>query len=204
MLTKTCTACGVEKSVDEYYKIKAGKYGVKAECKCCSKAYYLANREAKLEQQKAYKQANKEVIAEKYKAYSQVNKEALAKKKRVYRQANKEAIAKQKRAYIDANKEFVAELKKVYRKTNRHIFNAFNAKRRATKLQATPAWADLEAIKGMYKLAAIFNSTGINLHVDHIVPLISDKVCGLHCEANLQLLSASDNIKKGNRQWPDM
>jgi hypothetical protein len=92
----------------------------------------------------------------------------------------------------------------VYQKTNPHLINALNAKRKARKLQATPAWADLEAIKGIYLLAAIFNRTGMDIHVDHIVPLISDKVCGLHCEANLQLLSASDNISKGNRHWPDM
>jgi hypothetical protein len=55
----------------------------------------------------------------------------------------------------------------------------------------------------MYQLATIFNRTGMNLQVDHIVPLQSDLVCGLHCEANLQLLPASDNISKGNRHWPD-
>lgn len=163
MLTKTCTACGVEKSVDEYHKLKAGKYGAKAECRFCSaerrKEYYLANRKTYIEQARAYRQANKEAVTEQ---------------------------------------------KKAYRKANPHIINAIKAKRRATQQQATPVWADLEAIKEMYQLAAIFNSTGINLQVDHIVPLQNDRVCGLHCEANLQLLPASDNIKKGNRYWPDM
>jgi hypothetical protein len=193
MLTKTCTACGVEKSVDEYHKMKALKYGVKAECKCCSakrgKEYYLANKEA---------------IDERNKAYFEDNREAVAKYRKAWRAANKEAVAEQRKAWLATNKEAVAEQKKAYQKANPHIFNAHSAKRRATKLQATPAWADHETIKGMYQLAVLFNSTGINLHVDHIVPLISDKVCGLHCEANLQLLSATENKSKGNRQWPDM
>jgi hypothetical protein len=162
-LTKVCTTCEAKKSVGDYYKEKAGKYGVRADCKCC------ANK-----QRKAYKQANKQSIAEKDKAYYQANKEAVA-----------------------AHRVF-------YRKANPHIGNAISAKRRASKMQATPAWADLEAIKGMYQLATIFNRTGMNLQVDHIVPLQSDLVCGLHCEANLQLLPASDNISKGNRHWPDM
>lgn len=192
-LTKVCTACGVEKGVGDYHKIKAGKHGVMAECKCCyavrTKAYYEANKESMLEQAKAYKKANKETVSERMKAYYQANKEAVAEREKAYREANKEAVA---------------ERKKAYRKANPHIINAIKAKRRATKLQATPAWADLEAIKGMYELAAIFNCTGLNLHIDHIVPLQSNLVCGLHCEANLQLMPSSDNISKGNRHWPDM
>jgi hypothetical protein len=44
----------------------------------------------------------------------------------------------------------------------------------------------------------------VEYHVDHIVPLTSDLVCGLHCEANLQIAVGKDNIAKNNRWWPDM
>ena len=103
----------------------------------------------------------------------------------------------------EANKETLLKQKAAYKKANRHIGNAHNAKRKVSKLQSTPAWVDLEAIKGMYQLATIFNRTGMNLHVDHIIPLQSDLVCGLHCESNMQLMPASDNISKGNRHWSD-
>lgn len=68
------------------------------------------------------------------------------------------------------------------------------AKRRAAKLKATPKWADLDEIKNVYLEAKYFG-----MHVDHIVPLQGKNVCGLHVWDNLQLLSPSENIKKGNK-----
>lgn len=72
--------------------------------------------------------------------------------------------------------------------------NACNAKARAIRLHALPAWADLEAIEKVYVEAA-----RKNMHVDHVIPLRGKVVCGLHVEENLKLLTAEENLKKGNR-----
>jgi hypothetical protein len=37
--SKICTQCEIEKSLDEFYNQKFGKYGKKAECKRCTKKY---------------------------------------------------------------------------------------------------------------------------------------------------------------------
>ena len=75
----------------------------------------------------------------------------------------------------------------------------------AKKLQAIPAWADREHIQTFYDIAdAYWIAFGIEFEIDHIVPLRSSKVCGLHVSENLQLLPPLANRSKNNRHWPDM
>jgi hypothetical protein len=79
------------------------------------------------------------------------------------------------------------------------------AQRKARRLKASPIWRNQFFIDEIYHLAKIRSkATGIKWHVDHIVPLKSDIVCGLHTEANLQVIPAQTNQKKGNWTWPDM
>lgn len=76
---------------------------------------------------------------------------------------------------------------------NKSDYIAKDAKRRASKLNATPKWSQDYDIKEFYK------NRPDGYHVDHIIPLQSDIVCGLHIINNLQYLPASENLKKGNR-----
>lgn len=59
---------------------------------------------------------------------------------------------------------------------------------RACRAEVSRAWSSMEEER-----------TGKAVHVDHIYPLNSPIVCGLHVEDNLRLLFAGDNIAKGNR-----
>lgn len=73
-------------------------------------------------------------------------------------------------------------------------------KRRAALKIATPSWADHGAIEAFYVEARrLTDETGILHEVDHIVPIQGKRVCGLHVEANIQILTKIDNVKKHSK-----
>ncbi len=108
-------------------------------------------------------------------------------------------VITRRRAY-NKDKERHLAVNRAWAEANPDRRAAHSAKRRAFKLRATPSWAQLEVIKSWYTLAKLFDKTfGEVHHVDHIVPLQGKHICGLHVEYNLQVLTATENISKGNR-----
>ena len=106
------------------------------------------------------------------------------------------------RASYLRNREATRAKHKQWKKHNPSLVNASKAKRRATKLSATPSWLTDEhhtQIAYTYWLAKDLESiSGESYHVDHIVPLQGKNVCGLHVPWNLQVLPATENLKKSN------
>ena len=128
---------------------------------------------------------------------------------------NKQLTKDRARARDIANPEQAAARKAKWREENREQHNAINrewfannkdkrasyqAKRKATILQRTPAWdPNTHLIMAKYQLAAMLTkASGIEHHVDHIIPLQGKKVSGLHTFANLRVIPGSDNVKKSN------
>jgi len=143
----------------------------------CSREWYVANKDRVREKQ------NK-LGRERYSA----NKNKFAEKAKNYRKRNKEEIAAKMARWQRENKDLV---------------NAATSKRRAAKTKATPAWVtsqDFKNISAVYTMAARLTSClGVEHHVDHIVPLRGDVVCGLHVPWNLAVIPAKLNISKGNK-----
>jgi len=97
------------------------------------------------------------------------------------------------------NTEYHNEYMRKHSKENRWIYNNRDARRRAAELKATPSWANLEQIERIYKLRKkVSDKTGVEHHVDHIIPLQGESICGLHVESNLAVVPARMNLSKGN------
>lgn len=134
--------------------------------------------------------------------------------------ANKERVQKNFAKWYAQNKERLIEKSSQWREKNRERYEANQAAwrervshrrcaqaalRRAGIPQAMPAWANRFFISEAYRLAKLRSRlTGIQWHVDHIVPLNSEIVCGLHVENNLQVIPAAVNLRKQNFTWPNM
>lgn len=89
------------------------------------------------------------------------------------------------------------------REARRAVSLFHTGKRRAAKLNRTPPWSDLDAMRAIYAQARRMTvETGIPHHVDHVIPLQGKLVSGLHVPNNLQILTGSENSKKRNRYEP--
>jgi hypothetical protein len=183
---KHCTVCKQLKEDDAFYRRKAG--GLYSSCKKCDiarrSAWTLNNPERVRAQQNTWRVANQDHVTRRQKTSRKANPE----KSRAH-------VAKWRAANTDAARAAVS----VWRKANKAYGVAMQNAREAAKIKATPKWADKAAISAMYAEA---QRTG--MQVDHVVPLRSKWVCGLHTPANLQLLTPHDNAVKGNHHWPDM
>lgn len=115
-------------------------------------------------------------------------------------EANRKNAKELRKANPESNRARVAAWKKAFPEK----VAANTAARDKRVRDASPSWASREAINDVYQRARMLTATtGIPHVVDHIVPLRSKLVCGLHCEFNLEVITAEDNLKKSNRWWID-
>lgn len=132
--------------------------------------------------------------------WREANKDQRAEYRDEYRANNPDKTKADNDRFRGANREKRAAQTAEYRKANPGQNRAAVARWRAAVLRATPAWADQDAITAVYVEAArLTDEQGRVYHVDHIVPLRGENVCGLHVAWNLQPLPASENCRKSNR-----
>ena len=93
--------------------------------------------------------------------------------------------------------------KKIHKQRNPDYYNVLTSLRKRRHRNATPKWLTYKQkneIKQLYQIAVTMTkTTGERYVVDHIVPLISDEVCGLHVPWNLRVITQEENLKKSNK-----
>ena len=151
---------------------------------------YVANRESEARAQAAYRAAHADQL----------------KAARRQRYAETAEVSKlHARDWYSNNWDRARATRDEWAKANPGRVAAAKAARKRQIRRATPRWADRLAIAALYdKAIDKSNREGLTYHVDHIVPIQSKLVCGLHVPCNLQVMLGSDNIRKSNRVWPDM
>ena len=142
--------------------------------------------------------------------------EAAEKRADYFREYNKrEDVKERKNDWYEAHKEQVIqaaatrplEVKRVYQKAwkerNTVWVRADTKARRRKHREATPLWLTREQkgqIRELYKIAiTMTKTTGEQYVVDHIIPLRSEVVCGLHVPWNLRVIPRQENLLKSNK-----
>lgn len=221
--SRVCKDCGTEKPINEFYrKGNSGRFFTSCKdcCKARDKLNYEKNKEAKLAKCAIRRSEKKDYIKQYMAAYYLKNRERVLERCEEYRNrdgvkdrqrergnqyyaARSAEIQSKRKAALMADEERrlrYIEYQKRHYQENKPMYRAKLNRYRVKKFSATPAWADLEAIKRVYQLAdKISKETGIKHEVDHIVPLQGKTVCGLHVECNLQVIPYYQNRSKANK-----
>ena len=179
---KICTKCLQEKDKSSFYSCwnnQRNKYYYRSMCKECDKASsrnrHYGSKEKNNERSREWHLANKK--------YANVKRRAA-----YHAEPDNEKRRKRQKHY----------------KENKTLYLHHSKLRKSAIKNAAAKWRNDDYIKDLYRncreAEEIFNAVGVNVkfHVDHIIPLNHDKVCGLHVENNLQILNAEENLSKSN------
>lgn len=188
---KICRSCKNNKSLSEFTKHDACKFGVESVCKDCKKIKYIKNQNHILENKKKYYEKNKELIRTKQKNYYDSNSHKIIQQKCIYTS---------KKLKTDLNYRLKSNLRS-------RLFNAIKG-----DYKKGSAISDLgcsisffrDYIASKFKQNMSWDNYGY-WHIDHIIPLASfnlnnrDEILKACHYTNLQPLWAKENLLKGSR-----
>lgn len=180
MDAKECTKCRDVKSLELFAKHSKNKDGLNFWCKQCMSDY-----------RRSYNQTKKAKAASRASSlkHHKANRDRLVADMKVYHQDNRDRILSRQKEYYEQNLPYMLQRASVGR---------------GERAKRNVSWANQQLIDAYYiEAKRLEELTGIQFHVDHIIPLQGDLVSGLHVETNLQLLPAHENIGKSNSFDPD-
>lgn len=163
---------------------------------------YRNKNQAKIrEYRKWYHIRNCHKIREKVRQWKKENvtPEEERERLKIWRRNNIEKARERARIWAQRHAESKREYNRKWKRDNADKNLAQVMARYADKLQRIPPWADKGRIVDVYSAARIIKEqTGVDVHVDHIIPLRGKGVSGLHVHTNLQIIPADVNLSKSN------
>lgn len=219
---KICRICNVSQELKHYHLRKSSKDGRRSECIECTKiikkdwrnnnkpkiAQYakkyadLHSEKLKLLRKTTRQKArvlNPEKFKTEYKAWYSANKEKAKQSTEQWKAKNPSWYQN----YYIRKKEHIQEYRKKWAQNNIALVRNKTRHYQMLKRKASPCWLTAiqkAQIQEMYDVAvALEMQTGIPHHVDHIHPLNSKDLCGLHVPWNLQVITRKANIAKSNK-----
>lgn len=113
-----------------------------------------------------------------------------------------EKVRKDNLSYRQRYREELNAYRRNWAKENKERVLFHNASRRCKTLQRTLPGFEDEILELFYERERLSTLFGRTYHVDHVVPLESEYVSGLHVPWNLQVIPAEQNLSKRNKFTP--
>lgn len=193
---KRCYVCKATKPITEFGLQSRSKDGHRGECKSCRQL----SESLTLDRRRAYKKANAERIAANTREWRARKAAHIAE----YNERNKERFRLADRAYRERMSAARQAYNREYAQRYPERVRAKVVARRARKRNGQPVcltpW-DIDEMRKCYATARTLRELfAIDAHVDHILPLAGEDVCGLHVPWNLRIIDGTSNRKKAT-QW---
>ena len=199
-MLRKCPDCTIDKPESDFGRLSP-------RCRSCAK---IRTRHKLKEAKARYRTAHPDAQGESNRKFYAKNKQRQKARAQAWREQNRERVA----AVSKASRQTPEwqEWRRNYRPTVRKRELAQQRARYAANpepyLAVARAWKkthpeDLVRYSAEYYRAHVTRQTGIPHEVDHIYPLRGKNSCGLHVEANLQVVPSTVNRRKKNRP-PEM
>ena len=204
----TCTFCRDNTNIEN-----AEKVGLTYISQCKESAVhgyykYTCGHNHRIKHETARKDTKKQcslcrVPRDKYlRNYRQENRERLTHLTKEWVSNNIDHVKQRRKQHYLSNRDRLRALGKQHYIDNKSVYLHYSKLRKLAQKKRTPPWLNKEQkqqILSFYREAKSLQiTTGVDYHVDHIVPLCGKTVCGLHVPWNLQVIEGSINLSKSN------